>query len=208
RAAADRDVTLIGDNDLTSLAMILVGGFRSVQVLEADRSVVEFLVKAVAKLGTELDIGLDIGRVRIREFDARKPLPGDLTDSADVVMCDPSRRLYRSFFARANELLRADGVFYTFVNPSHSPETGQFIFQRDIIAAGWVLTDSIPVINESPVRAGAVLPEQRALYPVPTDPDDAISFTESLLRFVRGPGREAEEEIRRTIHDREGKTNT
>lgn len=196
--ATDRDVTLIGDNDLTSVAMFLVGGFRSIRVLEADQSVVEFLVKTFDRLGAD---NSQI-TVQIREFDAREPLPNDLYDSADVVMCDPSRRLYRSFFARAGELLRDDGVFYTFVNPSHSPATGQFIFQRDAITAGWILTDCIPVINESPVRAGRVLPDHQAHYPDPRDQDDAISFTESLVRFVRGPGLEAEAEVRRTVHDR------
>ncbi|MCV7341795.1 bis-aminopropyl spermidine synthase family protein [Mycobacterium haemophilum] len=199
---ADRDVTLIGDNDLTSVAMFLVGGFRSIRVLEADPSVVEFLVKTFDQLDAgKTQIQAQV-KVQIREFDARQPLPNDLYDSADVVMCDPSRRLYRSFFARADELLRDDGVFYTFVNPSHSPATGQFIFQRDAIAAGWILTDSIPVINESPVRAGRVAPQHQAHYPDPGDHDDAISFTESLVRFVRGPGLDAEDEIRRTVHDR------
>ncbi|MFJ4656819.1 bis-aminopropyl spermidine synthase family protein [Nocardia sp. NPDC088792] len=193
--AVDRDLTFIGDADLSSIAAFLIGGFRSIRVLEADRAVLEFLIQTFHDL--------DADDVRIREFDARQPLPDDLYDSSDVVICDPSRRLYRCFFARAEELLRPGGAFYTFVNPSHSPDTGQFLFQRDAIAAGWVLTDSVPVLNETAFRAGVLSPEDQENYPFPDNADDAISFTETLVRFVRGPGAAAEEEIRRTVHDRE-----
>lgn len=193
--ALDRDVTFIGDSDLTSIALHLVGGFRSITVLEADLTVVDFLRKTFAELGAK--------NVTIREFDARVALPEDLRETADIVMCDPSRRLYRPFFARATELLRPAGAFYTFVNPSHSEDTGQFIYQRDVIAEGWILTDSVPVINEYVFRPGRLPAQDEAHYPFPEPADDAISFTEALVRFVRGPGRAAEEHVRRTVHDRQ-----
>jgi hypothetical protein len=190
----DKDIVLIGDSDLTSIAMHLVGGFRSIQVVEADESVLAFLNRTVTSLGAT--------DVRVRHYDVRTPLPDDLRHSADVVMCDPSRRLYKKFFERATELLRPDGAFYTFVNPSHSPATGQFILQRDVIAQGWVLTDSVPVINEYVHRLDALGADDAPWYPTPHDPDDAIAFTEALVRFERGPGTEAEELVRRTTHER------
>jgi hypothetical protein len=192
--AQGKDVVLLGDADLTSLAMCLVGNFGRIIILEGDPEVVSFLRSAIDQLATE--------NVEVLSWDARNPLPDNLRESADTVMCDPSRRLYRLFFGCGAELLRASGVFYTFVNPSHGDPAGQFILQRDAISQGWILTDSIPVFNE--YQRYATFPTEctdRNLQ-LEEASDEDILFTETLVRLIRGPSTDAENFIRRTIHER------
>ncbi|MFF4607855.1 bis-aminopropyl spermidine synthase family protein [Streptomyces sp. NPDC001339] len=192
--ARGKDVVLLGDSDLTSLAICMVGGYGRLRVLERDPEVIDFLAQALDRLAAK--------DVEVCPLDARDPLPDELRESADTVMCDPSRRLYRAFFARGVELLRPSGVFYTFVDPSHGEAAGQFILQRDALAAGWIITDSVPLFNEYQRHPGVPSAEFESCYPTPESADDDISFTETMVRFIRSPQEAEEEFIRRTVHDR------
>jgi len=189
-----KTVVLLGDSDLTSLALCILGGFLYLHVLEADPRVVDFLERSIGELNVE--------NAEVRSYNAYEAVPGDLRGAMDTLMCDPSRRLYRTFFASGVELLKPSGVFYTFVNPSHSDSVGQFIFQRDAIQQGWILTDSIPVFNEYQRRPGSLPDELQEFYPAPDNDEDNISFTETMVRFIQGPSAEAEALVRRTKHER------
>ncbi|MDS0139280.1 MULTISPECIES: bis-aminopropyl spermidine synthase family protein [unclassified Amycolatopsis] len=185
-----KKIVLLGDDDLTGLALCLIGGFAQLVVLEADPQLVAFITDRVARLGAE--------NVEVRVYDAHDEVPADLAGAADTYLCDPTRKLYQVFLERGIALLRPSGVLYSFVNPSHSHPVGQFIFQRAALDLDWVLTDVVPAFNEYRRQPGSLTPEEEAFYS-PEDDDEAVSFTESLVRFVKGAGREAEAEMMKWV---------
>jgi len=190
----NRRIVLLGDDDLTSIAVALVSGFHDMVVLEVDEELVEFLRSRIAVL--------DVPNVDVRVYDAWAEPPTDLVGTADTFLCDPSRRLYDLFLDRGLSFLRSTGSFYCFVNPSHSSSDGQFIFQREALARGWIITDSIPAFNEYRRHPDTLDESLSTAYAAPADDEDTISFTESLVRFVKGPGLDVEAEIRKNLHER------
>ena len=191
---AGKRVVLLGDDDLTSLALCLVGGFDSLTVLELDAELNAFIESRFEELGAS--------KARAVTYDAREPLPLELRGAADTFMCDPARRTYRTFLGRGQELLRPDGALYVFVNPSHSSGETQFVFQRLAIETGMIITDSVPGFNEylsNPSKLGA---EDWGYYPAPPNPDDAIAFTETLVRFEWGIDPEDEKRLFEAVESR------
>ena len=84
-ALEGRDVLILGDDDLTSVAIGLLAGFlnlriRRIVVLEFDRRLVAFLKAASGEFGTELDV---------ITHDLRQEIPAELTRQFDVFLTDP-----------------------------------------------------------------------------------------------------------------------
>lgn len=183
-----KDVALLGDDDLTALAIDHLGGFRSLTVFELDPDLVAFLREATA------------GRagVRVVEADLRSPLPPSLRGGADTVMSDPSRRLYRCFVERSLEAARPRGAIYAFASPSHGDFAGSFLLQRLALEAGCIITDSVPWFNAYEKDRASLSGQQAGLVATDGKAGPLVSFTESLLRFTRGPS-PAEE--RAFLHD-------
>ncbi len=175
---AGKRVVLLGDDDLTSLALVLVGGAASLTVLEIDERLVAFLGRRLRELGTP--------NARVVAHDANGPLPEDLIGSADTFLCDPSRPLYDLFLERGREALKPGGALYTFLFPSHSSPVGDHDFLRRAMTHELALTDLRPAFGEYQRYPETLPPEFAGRYPVGDSPDDTICFTESLVRFVRG----------------------
>lgn len=175
-----KSIALLGDDDLTSLALCVVGGFSQLTVLEADPDLVDFLRTRIETIGTP--------NVSVEVYDANDELPHRLLGTADTYLCDPSSRLYEIFLERGLQLLKPFGTFYSFVNPSHADPARQFRLQRAAIEQGWIVTDSVPGFNEYRRHPATYGESAVALYPVPSDEDDEICFTETLIRLARAPG--------------------
>jgi hypothetical protein len=175
---AGKRVVLLGDDDLTSLALALVGGAASLTVLEIDERLVGFLGQRLHELETP--------EARVLAYDANGRLPEDLVGSADTFLCDPSRPLYDLFLERGREALKPGGALYTFLFPSHSSPAVDHDFLRRAMTPELALTDLIPAFGEYRRYPETLPPEFAGRYPVGDSPDDTICFTESLVRFVRG----------------------
>jgi len=175
---AGKRVVLLGDDDLTSLALALVGGAASLTVLEIDERLVGFLGQRLHELETP--------EARVLAYDANGHLPEDLVGSADTFLCDPSRPLYDLFLERGREALKPGGALYTFLFPSHSSPAVDHDFLRRAMTPELALTDLIPAFGEYRRYPETLPPEFAGRYPVGDSPDDTICFTESLVRFVRG----------------------
>jgi len=76
-----RDLLVLGDDDLTGLAAALTGLPRKVQVLEVDQRLVEFIKKTVQEEGMS---NLEVG-----SYDVREPLPAKWKASFDTFFVDP-----------------------------------------------------------------------------------------------------------------------
>lgn len=138
---------LIGDDDLISLAVAVVGDVlggpivERVTVVDISPEILAYVQKVSAGLGT---------RVETVEHDLRRPLPADLHGGFDVAMTDPpyTPEGARLFLSRAVEGLRpgpAHSVFFSF--GGKSPDE-MLEVQREIMALGLVTNGYIRNFNE------------------------------------------------------------
>ncbi|SER84866.1 Predicted methyltransferase [Streptomyces sp. yr375] len=138
---------LIGDDDLVSLAVAVVGDVlgapivEQVTVVDISPEILDHIQKVSAGLGT---------RVETVQHDLRLPLPAGLHQQHDVAMTDPpyTPEGARLFLSRAVEGLRpgpAHSVFFSF--GGKSPDE-MLEVQREIMALGLVTNGYIRNFNE------------------------------------------------------------
>ncbi|MER6410828.1 GNAT family N-acetyltransferase [Streptomyces humidus] len=138
---------LIGDDDLVSLAVAVVGDVlgrpivERVTVVDISPEILEHIQKTAAALGT---------RVETVQHDLRHPLPAGLHGQHDVAMTDPpyTPEGARLFLSRAVEGLRpgpAHSVFFSF--GGKSPDE-MLEVQREIMALGLVTNGYVRNFNE------------------------------------------------------------
>ncbi|MFF8974147.1 bis-aminopropyl spermidine synthase family protein [Streptomyces sp. NPDC014995] len=138
---------LIGDDDLISLAVAVVGDVlgspivERVTVVDISPEILAYIRKVSAGLGT---------RVETVEHDLRQPLPAELHSGFDVAMTDPpyTPEGARLFLSRAVEGLRpgpAHSIFFSF--GGKSPDE-MLEVQREIMALGLVTNGYIRNFNE------------------------------------------------------------
>ncbi|MFI5871791.1 GNAT family N-acetyltransferase [Streptomyces sp. NPDC051445] len=138
---------LIGDDDLVSLAVAVVGDVlggpivERVTVVDISPDILDYIQKVSAGLGT---------RVETVRHDLRLPLPAELHERHDVAMTDPpyTAEGARLFLSRAVEGLRpgpAHSVFFSF--GGKSPDE-MLEVQREIMGLGLVTNGYIRNFNE------------------------------------------------------------
>ncbi|MER5430595.1 GNAT family N-acetyltransferase [Streptomyces sp. NPDC002588] len=138
---------LIGDDDLVSLAVAVVGDVlggpivERVTVVDISDEILDYVQKVAGGLGT---------RVETVRHDLRHPLPKELHGRHDVAMTDPpyTPEGARLFLSRAVEGLRpgpAHSVFFSF--GGKSPDE-MLEVQREIMALGLVTNGYIRNFNE------------------------------------------------------------
>ncbi|MFE7645615.1 GNAT family N-acetyltransferase [Streptomyces phaeoluteigriseus] len=141
------NLLLIGDDDLVSLAVAVVGDVlgspivERVTVVDISPEILAYIRKVSAGLGT---------RVETVEHDLRHPLPTELHNGFDVAMTDPpyTAEGARLFLSRAVEGLRpgpSHSVFFSF--GGKSPDE-MLEVQREIMALGLVTNGYIRNFNE------------------------------------------------------------
>ena len=168
-ALEDRRILLLGDDDLTSLAISLVvqqlgsrATVRGVTVVEVDPALVDFLRRALA------DAPFPVELVR---HDLREPLPDAVAGWADTVFTDPpytssGASLFLSRAAEATAVRPRADVFLSF-GPRKPEETLEL--QRAIAEMGFVVRSLIRNFNDY-VGAGSIGATSH-LYHLATTPD-------------------------------------
>ncbi|OQR65061.1 putative methyltransferase [Streptomyces maremycinicus] len=138
---------LIGDDDLVSLAVAVVGDVlggpivERVTVVDISPEILDYIQKVSAGLGT---------RIETVRHDLRLPLPAELHAQHDVAMTDPpyTPEGARLFLSRAVEGLRpgpAHSVFFSF--GGKSPDE-MLEVQREIMGLGLVTNGFVRNFNE------------------------------------------------------------
>lgn len=138
---------LIGDDDLVSLAVAVVGDVlggpivERVTVVDISPEILDHIQKTAAGLGT---------RIETVQHDLRRPLPAELHGQHDVAMTDPpyTPEGARLFLSRAVEGLRpgpAHSVFFSF--GGKSPDE-MLEVQREIMELGLVTNGYVRNFNE------------------------------------------------------------
>lgn len=132
-----RGLCLLGDDDLTSVALGILGVTRRVTVLEIDERLTALLETASEELGLDR---------KIVRHDLRDPTPRELRGKFGAVFTDPPYAIegFRLFVARATELLREDGkLIVSFGQSRRSVERG-LEKQRALVELGYFIEEVKP----------------------------------------------------------------
>ncbi|NHM27412.1 bis-aminopropyl spermidine synthase family protein [Desulfofundulus sp. TPOSR] len=177
----NQDILLIGDDDLTSIAIALTGMARHITVLEVDDRLVEFIDLQARKKGWT--------NLSVHRYDVRHPLPREFQGQYDTFLIDPVETLpgIRLFLSRCALSLRGKGSagYFGLTHLEASRDKWYFI-QRLILDMNFVITDIIHNFQEYELeREGFVSKNyplvQRAFGPLPVP--DTNWYTSNFFRL-------------------------
>jgi len=135
-----RGLVFLGDADLTSLAVHVMGVARRTTVIDIDRDVLD-LLEAEAKANGWEHRGIC--------HDLRRPLPRKLRGRFGCAFSDPpyAPEGFALFVSRAIELLRPDGRLYLCVGQSRRSSERGIKTQEILASAGVLVEEVIPDFN-------------------------------------------------------------
>lgn len=132
----DRDLLLVGDFDLLSLALAATRRPRRVVVVDIDTRVIDFVNAVAAREGLPLEA---------HPFDVRHPLPAELQGRFDVFLCDPVETLrgIELYLSRGASALRGEGsAAYLGLTTLEASRRKWFDIQALLHAMGFAVTDA------------------------------------------------------------------
>jgi len=175
----DKSIALVGDDDLTSLALGFTHLPREIIVFDIDKRLLAF-IKQVAK-----DHNLPIRTVCI---DLSKKLPHQYRERFDVFLTDPTPNSvpFRIFISVGLYLLKKGAGFTGYVSffPSHQPISLEF--QRILDRSNLIITDIIPKFTDYQVIKQTYWDKDYVIlnkFGI-ADDDLNLSFYENLTRFI------------------------
>ncbi len=138
---AQRGLLLLGDDDLTSVAVALLEPGRRVTVVEVDPAILALLDRAASEHGFDL---------RVVAHDLRDPLPRELAGKAGCVATDPPYAIegFRLFVTRALEALRPGGRAYVSFGWSGRSKERGLAKQRALLEAGLCIEEALRDFTE------------------------------------------------------------
>ncbi len=138
----NKDIIVLGDDDLLSIAIALTGKAKRIKVLEIDDRIVEF----IKNVGEKYDLNIDV-----EKFDLREPLPEELVGSFDTFFCDPTETLaaFRAFVAKGIATLKSPRCAgYFGITRVESSLDKWKKMQKALLELGVVITDILPIFSE------------------------------------------------------------
>ena len=150
-----KDIILIGDDDLLSIALALTGLPSSIVVLDIDKRFNDFL-KIVNK-----DYGFDI---KFFEYDVSKPIPKELRGKFDIFSSEPLETFsgLRAFIIRGLSCLKENGVGYFGLTNYEASSEKWLKIQKLLVKMNCVITDIIQGFSVYPTNYGEVNYEEFA----------------------------------------------
>jgi len=162
-----REIIMLGDDDLVSIAIGLVGVARRVAVIDIDERLTSF-ISSVSR-----EYGLDI---EVLKLDLREPIPEDIEGKFDVFQTDPLETVpgFRAFVGRGIATLkgpRCAGYFYITLVDSSLDKWRDI--QRILVEEfRVVITDVVPEFSEyvnwgyfEEMHGWRILPEKIRVLP-------------------------------------------
>jgi len=132
---AGREILVLGDDDLLSVALSLTGAPKRVVALDIDPRIVDFLTWIARDRRLALDVV---------HHDLRYPLPPELTGDFDAFVCDPTESLrgFLAFAWRGVSSLRGPGCAgYLGLTRREASLTKWRHIQQELLESGTVITD-------------------------------------------------------------------
>lgn len=176
---AGRDLLLLGDDDLTSIAAALSGLPRRIHVAEADERLVAFIADVSRSQGWD-------DYLTVEPYDVRWALPERLRARFDVFITDPVETLegILLFLSRGTEALRERGAGYFGLTQLESSMAKWREIQRGVLEMGYAITAILPQFQE--YALDHVLDNDWRIVteaPVELGPPDVLFYTSSLVRL-------------------------
>ncbi len=136
-----RGLIFLGDDDLTSAAVLLAGAGRKVTVVDTDEDVLRILRDAAKRRGWELDAV---------HHDLRLPTPRALKGRFGAVFTDPPYAIegFQLFISRGIEMLKPDGRLYVCFGHSRRASERGLQKQRALGEAGLLVEAVFEGFNE------------------------------------------------------------
>ena len=132
---AGKELLVLGDDDLVSLACALTGTPRRVVMLDIDERIVQFVRDVARAEGLE---------VEALQHDLREPLPEELLSAFDTFFCDPTESLrgFLAFAGRGISALRGPGsAGYMGLTRREASLSKWRAIQKELISSGAAITD-------------------------------------------------------------------
>jgi hypothetical protein len=130
-----KELLVLGDDDLVSLAAALTRAPKRVVMLDIDERLVDFVRTVARQEGLE---------VEVLQHDLREPLPQGLLGAFDTFFCDPTESLrgFLAFAHRGLSALRGPGsAGYLGLTRREASLSKWRDIQRELLAAGAAITD-------------------------------------------------------------------
>lgn len=137
-----RDVLILGDDDLMSIALALTGIPKRIVTFEIDERIVDF-IKAHTR---EMKVP-----VHVERRDLRKPFPRDLLGRADTFFCDPPESVsgMNLFLERGLAGIKGAGSSgYFGLTSAESSYRKWADLEKLLLVSGFVITDLVRDFNE------------------------------------------------------------
>lgn len=175
----DKRIAIIGDDDLTSLAIGFLQVAKEIVVFEIDKRLNAFIKKTSEQFKGK------ITPIRVLSQDIFQGVPEEFKHSFDVFMADPTPNIpcFVSFVNAGINLLKSGPghTAYLSLYPSHTKQT--LDFQQEITKRGLLITDSIPFFTEYEVIPETYTSADRKLFKKYDASGARIGFFENLLRL-------------------------
>jgi len=176
-----KDLLILGDDDLTSVAAALTGLPRRIQVLEADPRLVEFLNTLSQRYWWK--------DFQVARYDVRWPLPLEYRRSFDTFFTDPTETLpgFSLFLSRTAACLRGKGSagYFGLSYLEASLEKWQEI-QRRLLSMNFVITDALRGFHEYALDPQTIMTGNYRVVtecPFPVGRPDVNWYTSTLFRL-------------------------
>ena len=170
----DKRIVIIGDDDLTSIAIGLTKKAREVVVFDIDERLIDF-INAVSK---KKDL-----KVRAYKYDLTKEIPIKFSGKFDVLLTDPTpnKIAFELFISIGLNLLAEKGVGYVSFFPSH--QSNSLDFQKILTDRKVIVTDMIPNFTEYDFIPQTYRKEDFTLLESFDSGEEKLSFHENNTRF-------------------------
>lgn len=177
-----RSILLIGDDDLFSIFLALLGFVRTLTVLEIDDRLIRYINEKAESNGLA---------ITARRYDVKAPLPHDLWAACDAFVTEPPEGLKGMllFLGRAIDALGIRGGGYFGLTTLESSLPKWLAIQKFLIEKEMVITDLLrnfslyPEVGD-PVEDYEKFPISKE-FPVAPGPPDVDYFRSSLIRIER-----------------------
>ena len=184
-----RSILLIGDDDLFSMFLALLGLGCEVTVLEVDDRLIAYLNE---------NSGTKNLPIKAKRYDVRTPLPCDLLAACDVFVTEPPEGLKGMllFLGRGIEALTTRGSGYFGLTTLESPPPKWHAVEVFLLDKGMVITDVLRNFSLYP-EAGDPVGDYNEFpiaqkFPVNPGPPDVDYFRSSLIRIEKTEGKTME----------------
>jgi predicted methyltransferase len=172
-----KEIVVLGDDDLTSLAIGLIGGSKKITVLDIDSRIINFINKISKKYS------LPITAIK---YDFTKKIPEKLKNKFDVFLTDPTpnKECFSMFISLGLELLKQkkDKVGYISFFPSH--QEMNIDFQKVMTKKELIITDMIPRFTEYDFIEFTYNENDKKILQKFDSGENKISFYENITRFI------------------------